>query len=91
MFGIGPVIMPATIRPVMGPATIPVWPCPNACPFRGGPKSWQSTEEQRDSLESACPRNRRRQVNNTLGLTALRHATTETVSPYAGRLRLSAK
>ena len=30
MFGIGPVIMPATIRPVMGPAAIPVWSCPNA-------------------------------------------------------------
>ena len=24
MFGIGPVTMPATIRPIMGPATMPV-------------------------------------------------------------------
>ena len=30
MLGIGPVIIPAMIRPVIGPATMPVCPCPNA-------------------------------------------------------------
>ena len=33
MFGIGPVIMPATIRPVMGPATIPGVAMPECVSF----------------------------------------------------------